>query len=90
MNNYGFENRNYNKRKYTAWQYIAAFFSLILDYICENECVITGIKLACATLGIALFIGIVGGIELGTISAAVGFILCAVVLFGFIIFGEDK
>ena len=90
MNNYNFENRNYNKKRYTLWQYIAAAFSLLLDYLCESEKIAAGVRLGAITLGVALVIGIVGGVELGTVSVTVGAAVCISVLVGFLIFGEDR
>lgn len=90
MNNYNFENRNYSKKRYTLWQYIAAAFSLLLDYLCENEKIAVGIKLGAITLGVALVIGIIGGVEMGAISMTVGFGICISVLVAFLIFGEDR
>lgn len=89
MNNYGFENRNYNRRSYSASAWIAAILSVLYDMTFGNARFVAGVKMTLAIAGVALFFGFFGGVESGMISAAIGFSVCAaLVLFGIIFFGE--
>ena len=89
MNNYGFENRNYNRRRYSALDWISAILSVLYDMTFGNERFVAGAKMAVATVAVALFFGFFGGVESGMISAALGFsVSAAIVLFGIIFCGE--
>ncbi len=90
MNNYGFENRNYNRKSYSAAAFIAAFFSVLFEMIRENRRLVAGIKITLATLALAIFFGVFGGIETGMISATVGFSVCAAIALAGIIFCGEK
>ena len=89
MNNYGFENRNYNRKSYSTAAVLAAILSVIYDMTFGNARFVAGVKMAAAVVGAALFFGFFGGVESGMISAAIGFSVCAAIaLFGIIFFGE--
>ena len=90
MNNYGFENRNYNRRSYGASAWIAAFFSVLFDMTFGNERFVSIFKTTLATIAVVCFFGFLGGVENGMVSATLGFSVCAaIVLFG-IIFCAEK
>ena len=89
MNNYGFENRNYNRKSYSTAAWIAAILSVIYDMTLGNARFVAGVKMAAAVVGVALFFGFFGGVESGMISAVLGFSAsAAIVLFGIVFFGE--
>ena len=89
MNNYGFENRNYNRKSYSALEWVWAFFAVLYDMTFGNERFVAGVKTALCVVAVSLFFGFFGGVESGMISAALGFSVCAAIaLFGIIFFGE--
>lgn len=90
MNNYNFENRNYNRKSYGAAAIVAAVLSVLFETIRENARVIAGVKMTLATVAVAIFFGVLGGIETGMISAAVGFSVCAAIALAGIIFCGEK
>lgn len=92
MNNYKIQNNNYvskNEKKEVLIDLLAKIVYALMSAF-SNEKIASTVKKIAVTVAGLVFIGMLGGIENGTVSAVVGFSVCAAIALGGIIFFREK